>query len=373
MGFESDCRVAVLCTGLDSKLRGYETHQRTLFDCLTGEDIDVTLYKRDGSTIKGKEIALHTPSHRSIISKLASKFYDTPLQCQMAFFAVIFVTHTVIARNKFDYIMIIEPGLLRVLHKMRKCLPGKPKLVYTHGINNHPKYYYQYCDEIIEVSEPAYEVTEEFKKVQDSQPGIWLIPHFIQEEKFSNPEMKDSKLEELKQNLGIKTEKVLLHVGVVCRKPKNVDYIINEFSNVPDNWTLLLVGSVLDNDLLELGYEKFGERLVHVTFPRDEMWIPYSIADLLVFASTEEGFGLVIIEALACDLPLLLPDIPLYRWIIKDNERMLYPLSKGALAKKINSDFLKTTDKNESNKDIFINHYSWTSVKPLYAELLRKS
>ena len=376
MSFDSDRKVAVLCTGLDSKLRGYETHQRTLFDCLYSEGIDVTLYKRDGHTFKAKEVALHTPSHRSLLSKLFSKIYDTPLQCQMAFFAVAFVVHTALLRNKFDHIMIIEPGLLRVIHKLKRYLPGNPRLVYTHGINDGPEYFYKYCDDIIEVSKPAYNLTKEFHERNKYTPNIWLIPHFLKEDTFIKHEVNNLEIEKLRDGLGIRTEKVLLHVGVICRKPKNVGYILDEFSLLPDNWTLLLVGNVLDSDLLELGYKKFGNRVIQITFPREQMWIPYSIADALVFASTEEGFGIIIIEALAFNLPVLLPDIPLYRWIIKDNENLLYELKEGSLSKKIiekNIGYSNQIEPNNSNRDIVLDHYSWTAVKPQYSELLNKS
>ncbi|WP_273208536.1 glycosyltransferase [Marinobacter subterrani] len=365
--------IAVLCSGLDSKLRGYETHQRTLFNCLIGEKYNATLYKRDGKNIKNREVALHTPSYKSKVSKLFSRFYDTPLQCQMAFFGIAFIFHSFIFRRKYEYIFIIEPGLLRVIFKIKKFLPGSPRLIYTHGINDEPKYYFNYCDDIIEVSEPAYKVTKTFSNNTGSPPKIWLIPHFIENLHKNEETRNNAKREYLKSELGIKTEMVLLHVGVICKKPKNVDYIIDEFSRLPNNWTLLLVGSILDKDILIKGQEKLGDRLIQTSLPRESMWIPYSLSDIMAFASTEEGFGITIIEALSNKLPILLPEIPLYSWITRNNSNMLYKLEPGSLSSKI---LEYSASPNWLSEQIVYGHklvsenYTWNSVKPTYKRLL---
>lgn len=374
MSSEKKFKIAVLCSGLDSKLRGYETHQRTLFNCFASEDYDVTLYKRDGKGIKNKEIALRTPSYKSLISKLFSKYYDTPLQCQMAFFAVAFVLHSFFMKKKYKHIMIIEPGLLRIVYKLRNFLPGHPKLVYTHGINNDPKYYINYCDEIIEVSEPTFKITKKYSERMSTGPNLWLIPHFVEKQELFIKNTKNTNIKQLKTRLGIRTEKVLLHVGVVCRKPKNVDYIINEFSQLPDDWTLLLIGNVVDKDILDIGYKTFGDRLVQTALLREDMWIPYYLSDLLVFASTEEGFGIVIIEALASELPILLPKIPLYSWITNNNSEMLYELESGGLSRKILANsFSKSwiSDQKNYGRNLVAENYTWDSVKPLYEELFK--
>lgn len=372
MKLKNPCKIAILCTGLDSKLRGYETHQRTLFDSLSNEQLDVTLYKRDGVYIRKKEVSLHTPSYKSVLSKIFSRFYDSPLQCQMAFFGVAFVLCASITRKNFTHIMIIEPGLLRIIYKLKRFLPGTPKLVYTHGINDSPKYYFKYCDHIIEVSQPAYEITKTYSKKQSSCPNIWLIPHFIKDSDFYETENRKFSKKHLRSSLGIKTEKVLLHVGVICRKPKRVDYIFEEFGQLPENWTLLLVGNIVDGDLLSCGHQKYGDRLVQVTLPRGDMWIPYSISDMLAFASTEEGFGIVIIEALSNNLPILLPDVSLYRWIVKENESLLYPLKAGSLADKILSEESESRDQDEKEgfgRKVVFESYTWSSVKRRYQEL----
>lgn len=368
-------KIAVLCSGLDSKLRGYETHQRTLFNCLANDEYNVDLYKRDGKNIRNKEIALRTPSYKSKTSKLVSKFYDTPLQCQMAFFAIAFVFRSAIFRKKYDYLFIIEPGLLRVIYKMKRLVPGSPRLVYTHGINNEPKYYYNYCDDIIEVSNPAYIVTKNFSGMNENSPKIWLIPHFI-ENLEKNEEIKNSiDKYHLKSKFGIRTKNVLLHVGVICKKPKNVDYIIDEFSKLPENWTLLLVGSVANKDILSRGQEMLGDRIIQVSLPREDMWIPYSFSDIMAFASTEEGFGITIIEALSNGLPILLPNIPLYTWITRNNSDMLYKLESGSLYSKIlkfsSSDSWRS-EQIEYGRNLVSENYTWSAVKPIYKELLEQ-
>lgn len=53
--------------------------------------------------------------------------------------------------------------------------------------------------------------------------------------------------------------------------------------------------------------------------PREEMINYYSISDLFFLPSIQETFGLVVIEAAACNLPVLLRDIDVYKKIFGDN------------------------------------------------------
>jgi glycosyltransferase involved in cell wall biosynthesis len=49
----------------------------------------------------------------------------------------------------------------------------------------------------------------------------------------------------------------------------------------------------------------------------------YHAADLLAFPSTSEGWGLVVLEALAAGLPAVVSDIPVFREYLTDGEGVL--------------------------------------------------
>ena len=63
----------------------------------------------------------------------------------------------------------------------------------------------------------------------------------------------------------------------------------------------------------------------------------YSAAELFVFPSWYEGFGLPILEAMSCRLPVILSDIPTHREIANDSALYFRPGDKIELAERIYS------------------------------------
>ena len=64
--------------------------------------------------------------------------------------------------------------------------------------------------------------------------------------------------------------------------------------------------------MAELGVELGGDLVVLGTVPDGELVTWYGAADAFVFPSAKEGFGLVVLEALASSLPVVATDIPVF-------------------------------------------------------------
>ena len=106
-------KVAILCSGLDNVLRGYETHCRTLFDCLKEEDISDTeflLFKREGIK-KKNEIVLKVPYRSGFLCQFLAKYRGDLLYWEYLFFALRFISYCIVRRKKFETISVIEAGL----------------------------------------------------------------------------------------------------------------------------------------------------------------------------------------------------------------------------------------------------------------------
>ncbi|HKE50707.1 MAG TPA: MSMEG_0565 family glycosyltransferase [Actinomycetes bacterium] len=72
------------------------------------------------------------------------------------------------------------------------------------------------------------------------------------------------------------------------------------------------LGLVLDHDIVQLG-----------TVDDAELPAWYHAADVLAFPSVSEGWGLVVLEALAAGLPAVVTDIPVFREYLTDGEGAL--------------------------------------------------
>ena len=95
----------------------------------------------------------------------------------------------------------------------------------------------------------------------------------------------------------------LLFVGRINQR-KGIKYLLQALELLPDaNVELTVCGRVLDG--LDL-FEKAGSRVrIRPSVSSDELVRAYQHADMFVLPSIAEGFGQVLLEALACGLPVL--------------------------------------------------------------------
>lgn len=76
----------------------------------------------------------------------------------------------------------------------------------------------------------------------------------------------------------------------------------------------------------ELGLRE-GEDYVRLgTLPDATLPVAYAAADAFAFPSTKEGFGIVVLEALAAGLPVVATDLPVFReYLVPDRDALMVP------------------------------------------------
>jgi len=111
-----------------------------------------------------------------------------------------------------------------------------------------------------------------------------------------------SEVEYLRKKYSIPVgKKILLYVGNLTPH-KNVERLINAFAKIND-CCLVLAGKAFDifsgdQKAKELGIVKTG------FISQEELIDLYNLADLFIFPSIYEGFGLPVLESLACGTPV---------------------------------------------------------------------
>ena len=109
---------------------------------------------------------------------------------------------------------------------------------------------------------------------------------------------------------------LILYVGGISPH-KNLQGLLRALANIPRPWHAVLVGDYQHDsfwgcydELLELRRElELTERVSFTGFVSDEdLLLLYNTATLLVLPSMSEGFGLPVVEAMACGLPVAASD-----------------------------------------------------------------
>ncbi len=141
-------------------------------------------------------------------------------------------------------------------------------------------------------------------------------------------------------NKPIISKPYLLFIGN-RKKHKNIELFIKAFFKIKDKipHCLVLAGTKeKDRDDVNILVEKLNlkDRVIELVKPSDEMIINlYAFADLFVFPSLFEGFGLPPLEAVSLGCPVILSDIPVLREIFGEAGLYFDPYSADDLAENI--------------------------------------
>ena len=199
-----------------------------------------------------------------------------------------------------------------------------------------------------------------------SHPGIY-------HDKF-RPLGKEESRKELKLPLD---KKILFHVGIEMPR-KNVNNIIKAMSKCAEDTIFVRLGSrsTAGKDLAEeLGLK---DRVLYRSFEKDISKY-YSAADVLVFPSLEEGFGLPIIEAMSCGCPVITSNYGAMREVAGDAALLVDPGNVDEITEAISKILSFNTTEREKMIQIGFkraNEFSWDKysrkVLKVYKEILKK-
>lgn len=169
------------------------------------------------------------------------------------------------------------------------------------------------------------------------------------------------------------------HVGFIGRLDpiKRIPNLINAMTHLPEDVHLHIYGQGAEQSRIEQEISRLdlGSRVtLHGAIAGPESAL--ARIDLLVLPSQAEGFGLVLIEAMAAGVPVVATDVPGIRDVIRNGETGL--LMPSAEPEQI-ADTIKTALGDEALRQRLINaawadvkaRFSWEAALPAYQALLK--
>jgi glycosyltransferase involved in cell wall biosynthesis len=131
-------------------------------------------------------------------------------------------------------------------------------------------------------------------------------------------------------------KKIILHVGSEIVR-KNVESLVKAFAQMKEDAVLVRVGTK-DSDEVKRLVDELGikEKVIYrESFFPEEVAKYYSAADVYAFPSLGEGFGLPIIEAMACGCPVITTNYGAMKEVAGDGAILIDPKNIEELAESI--------------------------------------
>ena len=181
-----------------------------------------------------------------------------------------------------------------------------------------------------------------------------------------------------RQDLGLlENDKVILNHGAMVER-KNVHLLVEALRFLPRIYKLLLVGPVSDNDYEEKLKETMNtyhleDRVVRIGYtPYPQVPIAFQASDIFVLPSSWEGFPKVVVQSLACGVPVLASGFKAAQEI--GGLFYLESSTPEAIAQKIQE---IVEAKSQVDIGFIRTHYSWDNmarkVQGVYDKLVRSA
>ena len=218
---------------------------------------------------------------------------------------------------------MLHPGSTRVgyVHFVPRTIDGSIKLpwIAKKVFYRYILYFYKKMDQLVTVNPYFIDVLEEYGISRDK---VSYIPNFVSDEQFHPLSMEEKR--ETRKKYGVAPDRFTVLCAGQLQKRKGIfDYI--ELAKQNPDMEFLWAGSFPFGKMMD-GYEEIKEAMTHLPdnmkmlglIDRSEMNRVYNMADLFLLPSYEELFPMTILEAMSCQVPILVRDLPIYDNILFD-------------------------------------------------------
>lgn len=219
----------------------------------------------------------------------------------------------ILKKKKYDLIVCGHINLLPFAYLAKK-LTKSPILLIIHGIDAWEpinkktiKLSMKYVDHVVSVSELTLNRFLKWSKLNDIER--YVLPNSFEPGIFTPGETNPT----LIKRYNLENKKVIMTLGRLAGKERykgfdeTIEALPDLIKEIP-NLVYMIVGDGIDQCRLSDKVESLGlnEHVVFTGLVSEEEKVDhYRLADAFVMPSRGEGFGIVLLEAMACGIPVL--------------------------------------------------------------------
>ncbi|MCL2684063.1 MAG: glycosyltransferase family 4 protein [Synergistaceae bacterium] len=289
-------------------------------------------------------------------------------------------------RKKNDSLLYWEPN-----HVMLEALDARNKLLTIHDLSCllypqwHPRERLDFfdahflpgigrADAIVTVSDTIRQEVIERLRVPENR--VFSVHNGVDRELF-RPLPGDT-LAVFRERADL-PERYVLCVGSLEPR-KNLASMLDAWLSLPGQITnahklLIISNSGWNNrDIMEKIRSSNGSVHLRTDVPTRELPYYYNLAELTVYVSLYEGFGLPPVEAMACGTPVLASDIPVHREVLGDAAAYVEPRNTREIAECLETLLTASPDREKTAVKCLerASLYSWEKSASKYLSIMEK-
>ena len=362
----------IACSGLGHVRRGYETFAQECFDALRpAPELDLTLVKGAGPSTADNRTARPLRRDGAVTRRAARLINRDPFVLEQWSFAAALTP--LLLRRRPEVILLSEWSTVFALDRWRRVSRQSFRMVLSNGAPGWPPF--PPADHIQELTPNGLQVSIDAGDPPERHTVLPLGLHVGREAPLPTAEQRA----QIAHRLDLPANRPLvLTVAALNNHHKRLLYVIDEVAALPEPRPhLVMLGqresetpAILARAEERLGRDGFTAR----TVAADEVPDHYLCADAFVLASTTEGMGRVLLEALSFGLPVLAHDYPTTQYVLGPHGHTADLRQQGALAGLISGlgpDALDPERRRERHRWVYDN-FSWQTLAPRYVELLHR-
>jgi glycosyltransferase involved in cell wall biosynthesis len=234
-------------------------------------------------------------------------------------------------RRRAEVVHVSDHLLAWRLFRLRQYLGGRFRLLFSNG-GGFPVREFQRFDFTHVLTPTQYE--DALSRLPEER--VFLVPYGIHTQRYARP--LDLRRDEIRQRVGIPSDAfVILSVAALNMHHKRMHWVIDEVARTKDTFLVMAgAGEPEAAQVTALASERLaGRHLVLRDLQPDAVRDLYWAADVFTLGTVREAFGLVVLEAAAAGLPVVIHDDDHFRWMLEEPDSLVDMTAAGALGERL--------------------------------------